>query len=155
MRTIKLVVALIIVGLSLNFVFEGIISNAQSATEQEVKLIENNRIKALAQNDLKTLEDIFSENLRYTHSTGIVDSKAKFLDALRTGRVRYLDWQHDELNAHVYGNAAVLTGRSRMTVRADNLQQNFQLFFTNVYVRENGEWRMVAGQTTGQPRGDN
>jgi ketosteroid isomerase-like protein len=116
---------------------------------REVVATESRRVQALTGDDLARLEDLLSDDLTYTHSDGRVQSKAELLAALRSGAITYVDVQHADVRIGVYGDTAVLTGRSRLTVRAANGRGGtLPVRFTLVYVKEKGHWRMVAWQST-------
>lgn len=48
------------------------------------------RWKALTGNDLETLDRLFADDMTYTHSNGMLDSKHSYLGALREGVFSYL-----------------------------------------------------------------
>ena len=117
----------------------------------EVKRLEQQRVEALVRGDIKTLEQMLSDDLTYTHSTGRVDTKAEFIGALTSGAVRYHQMDHSDVQARAYNNTVVLTGRSAVRIRAASDEISFQLRFINIYVKRNGRWQMVAWQSTRLP----
>jgi hypothetical protein len=62
-------------------------SYAQSADEKEIAAKVEMLRKALITPDKKALEDLVADDLSYGHSTGLVEDKAAFIDALVKGRV--------------------------------------------------------------------
>src|SRR5438477_11977191 len=44
------------------------------------------------------LEAIFSDDLRYAHSTGAVDTKTSYIEALVSGKLKYLAYEYQEQN---------------------------------------------------------
>lgn len=123
----------------------------QSGAEGEVIAIESRRARALAQNNLAELERLFSDDLSYAHSHGVIDTKSSFLDSLRSGDVRYLVFDEEGVNARRYGDVVLLRGRASVQARVSGEDQSFRLLFTTVYVRESGDWRMVAWHSTRPP----
>src|SRR5436305_71878 len=51
---------------------------------EAVKALELLRFESMVKGDTGTLERVLGEDLTYTHSTGAVDSKAHFLDILKS-----------------------------------------------------------------------
>lgn len=133
------------------FLFLGILvvagpAAAQPGGEAAVRAVEDRRIKALIDDDFATLEEIFADDLTYTHSSAVMDGKAAYMAALRSGRTKYETIDRGPATVRVYGDAAVMTGTAVIGLRgrADKLP----LRYTLVYVQKNGRWQMVAWQST-------
>lgn len=96
------------------------------------------------------LTAIFSDDLRYAHSTGAVDTKASFIDALTAGKIKYLgiDCEKREFSFPAPG-MALMTGRARFrtaTAAADHVMS-----FLAVWRLEDGKWRFLAWQSCKLP----
>lgn len=123
-------------------------AHAQSA-EQAVRQVEDRRIKALVDDDVATLEAIFADDLTYTHSSAAVDTKASYIAALRSGKTKYESVDRQPSTVRVYGDAAVMTGEALVGLRGR--AEKLALRYTLVYVKQGGQWRMVAWQSTRLP----
>jgi uncharacterized protein (TIGR02246 family) len=117
----------------------------------DVAAAEKKRFAAMIAGDLDTLGALLADDLTYVHSSGRVDSKAQFLDSLRTGRQKYFEIAPEDTSVRVFGDTAVSTGRSAMHVSAGGQDMRFRIQFTDVWVRRNGRWQMVAWQSTRLP----
>jgi hypothetical protein len=106
------------------------------------------RFNAMVRGDLSGLDTFLAPELTYIHSDGALESKAQFLTTLRTGRLRYEAITPDDLEARVYGETGVVTGRSAMRVRAGQDLLQFSIRFTAVYRREGRRWVLAAWQAT-------
>lgn len=115
---------------------------------RDVSDVERRRVRALTGGDFAQLERLLSDDLVYTHSNGRAQSKAQLLASLRSGELRYVAVDHQEVRVEIYGDTAVMTGRSQLTVRSDGKELGFPVRFTLVYARQRGEWRMVTWQST-------
>jgi ketosteroid isomerase-like protein len=113
--------------------------------------VENRRVQSLTGEDFVQLDRLLSDDLTYTHSNGRAQSKAELLAALRSREIAYVAMNHEDVRVGLYGDTAVLTGRSQLTVRADGHEVSFPVRFTLVYVKGMGQWRMVAWQSTRAP----
>jgi hypothetical protein len=56
--------------------------------------------------------------------------------------------QISDLNVRVYGDAAVVTGRSIQTGKENGKDYSGDYWFTRMYVKRDGQWKTVALQTT-------
>jgi ketosteroid isomerase-like protein len=113
-----------------------------------IEALEARRFKAMTEKDMPTLERLLGDDLTYTHSSGLTQSKAEFIDAIRLERTRYLSIELASLSVRSYGTAAVVTGRGVFKVRSAGKEENLQLRFTDVYVMRRGRWQMVAWEST-------
>lgn len=116
--------------------------------KNEVLQAEARRIKALVNDDIATLDRIFSPELSYTHSNGQTESKSEYLAALTSGRLKYKSIEHVEQVVRLYGKTAVLTAGTKIVAVNANRESRVTLRFTAVYVVQNGEWQMIAWQST-------
>ena len=123
--------------------------NSSSSKEKELRLAEQSRVEALVNSDVPRLEKLLGDDLTYTHSTGIKESKAEFLHRVQSGDLKYESMQHEDgVSVHLYGDAGVLTGTSRVKVRARSQTLNLHIRFTEVWVKRSGTWQLVAWQAT-------
>jgi uncharacterized protein (TIGR02246 family) len=122
---------------------------AQSPDEAAVRAVEDRRIKALVEDDFATLDAIFADDLHYTHSSTVVDDKASYMAALRTGKTKYETIDREPARVRIYGDTALMTGTA--VVGLKGRAEKLPLRYTLVYVRQAGQWRMVAWQSTRRP----
>lgn len=122
---------------------------AQTPAEQAVRQVEDRRIQAMIDDDFATLEAILADDLTYGHSSGVVDTKASYLDALRSGKTKYQTFDRVQTAVRVYGDTAIVTGTATLSLRGQAAP--FTLRYTLAYVLRGGQWRMVAWQSTRLP----
>lgn len=111
---------------------------------------EQSRVEALVNSDVPRLGKLLSDDLTYTHSTGIKESKDEFLHRIQSGEMKYDSMQHENnVSVRLYGDTGVLTGTSRVRVRAQGQTLNLHIRFSEVWVkRDRGPWQLVAWQST-------
>lgn len=63
-----------------------------------LRAADDRRVAAIVAADREQLAEIFSDELRYAHSTGAVDDKASYIDLLVSGRTKYLVYDYEERN---------------------------------------------------------
>ena len=120
------------------------------AAEQSVRQVEDRRIKATIANDFATLEAVLADDLTYTHSNAVVDTKASYIESLRSGKTKYESIDRSPSLVRVYGNTALVTGSATVGLRG--LAAPLSLRYTLAYVMRDGQWRMVAWQSTRLPQ---
>ena len=89
-----------------------------------------------------------SIHARLLHSCGDTETKAQFLETLRSGRIVYEQIEPADVAVRMYGQTAVVTGRSTMHVRTGGRPQTFQIRFVEVDVATGGRWQMIAWEAT-------
>src|SRR5262245_52458015 len=65
---------------------DGTAMRAQSGDGEAVKKLEIERFQAQEKNDFAALERLLADDLVYTHSSAAVDTKAGYIDALKSGK---------------------------------------------------------------------
>ncbi|MCS6805026.1 MAG: nuclear transport factor 2 family protein [Acidobacteriota bacterium] len=119
-----------------------------SAAEEAVRMAQIRRFEAMMRGQVKLLERLLDDDLTYTHSSGIVDTKADLLHSLQAGAIRYDSIEADDIQIRLYGQTAVVTGQARMKVRRQGQPLDFRVRFTEVYVKRNNQWLLIAWQST-------
>ena len=87
-------------------------------TAAEIRALEDRRYSAMIAKDLATLDEIFADELSYTHSNSLVDTKASYLDAIDKRVFDYRDAKRVEEDIVVFGDAARVTGHVQIHVVA-------------------------------------
>jgi ketosteroid isomerase-like protein len=122
---------------------------AVPSVEDDIRAIETRWNEARAHADVATLDRILVADWTVTHANGTTDTKAKYLADLRSGARKFTGGVTvSDFVVRVYGDTAVAAGSSDSTVTLDGQAQGGKLHFTRVYVKRNGEWKMVVTQAT-------
>jgi ketosteroid isomerase-like protein len=124
--------------------------------EQEVRRLEEQLAKAVVRGDREFFERALAEDFTHTSHTGVFKTKAqwmaesKFSDAReKPGSTRYDAFELDELAVRLYGDTAVVSGRSTpkgTTAKGEPITGQFR--FLRVWVKRQGRWQAVAFQGT-------
>ncbi len=120
--------------------------------EQAVMSAERVWSKALVANDVATLDRVMAADLTYGHASGKTDTKRTYLARIQSGAQKYLSFQYDPgTTVRVYGDTAVLNGVAQVSSRTDGKDDTLHLRFLHVYVKQDGDWRLVAHQSVRLP----
>jgi hypothetical protein len=112
--------------------------------EQAVLKLEEQWVAALVKADTAALEKLYADDLVYTHSSGAVDTKAKYIDSLKTGKTKYESLDRDDIKVRMYGTTAIVTCHAIFKVNNNTIN----LRYVHIYVKEKGAWKMVMHQAT-------
>ncbi len=124
----------------------------QAADEATLAAADDARIAAMKAGDRDKLAAIFSDDLNYAHSNGVVDKKAGFIDILVEGRTKYLDYDHVERNfTFPAPGIALMNGRTRIQAETANGKMDSVLSYLAVWRLEDGQWRFLAWQSCRLP----
>ena len=106
---------------------------------------------ALEHSDVATLERIMADDVTYIHASGKVDTKQSYLDAIRSGQLRYISWHPINLHVRPLGSGAVIDGEYAVKVTDSRVQPapfDINIFILTVYQQRDGRWQQVAWQST-------
>ena len=113
-----------------------------------VKAAELKRFEAAQKSDLDALGQLLADDLTYTHSTGVLETKAVFLDSLKSGKLQFKKIEPADLQVRVYATNAVINGTAKISVVSEGQPKDVHIRFTDVWVSHAGRWQMVAWQST-------
>jgi ketosteroid isomerase-like protein len=119
-----------------------------SRTKAEILKIEKERNQAIVDGDAAALERMTSDDYTFITLRGELRTKAEIVQGFKTGSFHYESRQISDLNVRVYGNSAVVTGRSIQKGSENGKDYSGDYRFTRVYVKQDGRWQTVALQTT-------
>ena len=120
-------------------------------TEQEVLALEDKRFGAMTGKDWKTLDGMLHEQLLYTHSSGVMDTKAVWMEAMKSGRTNYKSVKHGDRKVRIYGDNALVTGKAQIEADVNGQSRTLKLCYLNVWTKTPQGWKFVAWQSTPQP----
>lgn len=122
------------------------------ALEQAVLAAQDKRIALTLASDLAGLGAAMSDDLSWTHSNAVVETKAEFLEAIRSGKYHYKSMTFDERRVRLHGEAtAIVSGTCRVQVTTGGREIDIKLRFTELYVKQAGAWKMALWQSTRVP----
>lgn len=119
--------------------------------EQDVLALEEKRCAALAANDIATLEGMLHDDLIYTHSSAKVETRAMYLDALKSGATRYHGVKRSEEKVRVCGDAALVTGHAAIDVTVQGEHKLIDARYLLVWTKTPKGWKFIAWQSTKPP----
>ena len=125
-----------------------LLAAAQTPVEKAVLQLEQDWVNALVKADTAKLETLYADTLVYTHSSGSVDDKAKYIANLKAGGTKYLSIDRDAIKVNAYGDSAIVTCHAVIKLVANGENRTVDAQMIHVYAKLKGRWQMVAHQTT-------
>lgn len=126
-------------------------SAAAGGIEQAVIAAQDARVAATIAADVGKLAAMTTDDLSYTHSNAVVESRADFLEGLRSGTYDYHALSFEERRVRVFGDGAAVTGTCLVRVSVGGREIEVRLRFTELYVKQDGVWKMALWQSTRVP----
>jgi len=119
-----------------------------SAQLSSVKEADKARVAAMQSGDRNQLAAIFSDDLRYAHSTGVMDTKTSFIEVLCSRKTKYVGYDYEEQNfTFPAPGIALMSGRAHVKAEAEGRLMDSVLSFLAVWRKEDGKWRFLAWQS--------
>jgi len=119
-----------------------------SASEAEILAAEKGWSEAVVGRDIPTLDGYLHEALIYSHSTGLVESRAEYFGKLRDGVTRYDVIDYERTTVRLLGDAAVAHSIVTMKGQSGDTAFDAHLVMMHVWIRGEKGWQLAAHQTT-------
>jgi ketosteroid isomerase-like protein len=125
---------------------------AAEKSAETAKAAEKLWAEATVSGDEATLKQVLARDLTYTHSNGETDTRAVFIENLKTGARKYHKVEHESMDVRLYGDTAVLAATARIETSQKGGKINpAHLRFLHVWIFQNGRWQLVAHQSLRLP----
>ena len=126
-------------------------ANTTRKAEDDVRQAERDRFTAMTKADTGALDKLLAPELSYTHSNAQVQDKAGFVGDIKSGAIKYLSIEPNDMNVRVFGNAAVVTGGAAVQVIQSGNDLSIKIRYTATHINRNGSWQLVAWEATRVP----
>lgn len=122
--------------------------------EQQVIQAEKDRFAAMVKGDKAALERLLADDLTYTHTSALFESKAQFITSVTSGAIDYVSVVPSETDwkVRIDGNLAIVNGVAAVNVIDKGNDLKFKLRFTTVHRNQGGSWRLASWQATRFPQ---
>ncbi|HEY6902271.1 MAG TPA: nuclear transport factor 2 family protein [Puia sp.] len=148
MRTVVLV--LILVGLVGGVKAQGT-AGAGSKEESAVGAAVERLRKALIDPTKENLDAIALDELTYGHSSGVIQNKAEFEEALLSKKSDFVTIDLTEQTIKVIGNTAWVRHTLSATNNDGGKPGTAHLYVLLVWMKQKGQWRLLARQAVKVP----
>lgn len=117
--------------------------------EKEIATIEQQNAEALVRGDTSALERIWAPDLVITASNNSIRTGAEVLGFVKSGQMKLTKLDRRVERIVVYGEVAVAMGEETFVpAGGDGAGKTLGRRYADVYLEENGRWRLIARQAT-------
>jgi ketosteroid isomerase-like protein len=118
----------------------------------QIHQLEDQRFDAAVKGDLDTFGSLCDDELAYTHSNGVVDTREAYLRKCADGFYVYHRIDHPIDRVIVLGeDAAVVVGQMNADITAGGADKQLKNNITAVWARRADGWKLISHAST--PRG--
>jgi len=119
--------------------------------EQVIKLNEQ-LMAAEIQPDVAFVDSVLADDYSHTHANGIKQSKAEFMEGLKSGSHGYALLDLSDVQVRAYGATVIVEGH--VHIKGTNMGKQTgegHNLFSEVWVQQGGKWRLAAWLTLRLP----
>lgn len=110
------------------------------------------RVKATISGDARRLAELLSDDLSYGQNDGRIQTKAEFVGAVTSNRVKYEAFDYEDAKfVETAPGVVTMTGLVHLKVSRGSTRVEFTLRFLAVWRDEKGQWRLHAYQSSRVP----
>jgi ketosteroid isomerase-like protein len=121
-----------------------------SDAEKELTTLAKDSEAAFARNDAAFFDRVLADDWTLISPQGEAKTKADVQREMKEGTFKVESGETLDLKVRVYGDAGVVTGRSRLKATYKGKPIRSTDLWTDVYIKRDGKWRCVASQATSE-----
>jgi ketosteroid isomerase-like protein len=116
--------------------------------EKEVMAAMERWRQAMLKKDGAGLARLYHEDIRYGHSSGLVEDKKTAVNHIVTSKADYAAVDLIDTKVTVHGNIALVNGRVNFKQVTDGKANDVKLHVLHVWTRTPQGWQMIGRQST-------
>jgi ketosteroid isomerase-like protein len=149
-RKLFIVTFLLAVSASLAAQQPGLHADANPAAEAELKALELKLADLIVRGDWDEYSNYLASDYLCTHENGHIETKDEALASLRDvkRKVIVMEMEPSDAVIRIYGDTAVSNAEFTTRVRESGQVKSRRARLTGVFVKRDGQWRLIAEQST-------
>jgi ketosteroid isomerase-like protein len=120
-------------------------------TVDEARQAEAARYAAQMSGDVAAMQRLIGDDLVYIHSSTVQDTKASFIESIRSGAVKYRTMTLGDVKIRTYGCIAIVSGGAKFEVTVKGEDRTLNLLFHAVWAKRAAGVQFVSWQATKLP----
>ena len=118
-----------------------------NSDEEVLRQLERNLLDATVRHDVEAYGRVLADDFIGHWADGSTTTKREELEMLRTGKESYGENKIIDMTVRIFGATAIVSGQSTETSVIDGKNATGIYNFTDVFLKRNGRWQIVASQT--------
>jgi hypothetical protein len=124
--------------------------------DREVLAQEDQLTEATRTLNIGVLDRLYADDIMFTGVTGAICTKSSLMDEARRGATErqkaasspeVVSYEKDDVHGVRHGDTAVTSYRFGVTIRHEGKEIVHRYRTTNVWMKRDGQWQVVAAQT--------
>ena len=120
---------------------------AKNPIETQLTKIEHEWADAYLKRNPSFVKRLTTENFVFIGPDGKAMNKEEYVKEI-TGDTTFSAFTVSDLKIRTYGNVGLVTGIAHITAKTRDHDETGDYAFTDVFVKQGGEWKAVSGQAT-------
>lgn len=121
----------------------------QTPESEKVNQLHKRKFEWLINKKYDSLNWLMDEQVKYIHSNGWIQARQEVIDDLKSGKLNYTSVLVEESSVSYFNQSAVVTGKGIFKgLMADKSEFTIHLLYTEVYVKQKKQWKLVSRQAT-------
>jgi len=148
MRNVFTPTVVLVLSIALTAQQAGVHADANPAAESEIKALELKLAGLIVRGDWDEYAKHLASDYLYTRDSGHVEGKDEALVSLRDvkRKIIVMEMEPADLAIRIYGDTAVSNGEYTITVRDSGQVKSRRTRLTDVFLKRDGQWCLVAEQ---------
>jgi uncharacterized protein (TIGR02246 family) len=116
--------------------------------EQEIKALQGKLLQAILKSDTSVMEKCYADDYIAIHGDGKLTTKVQEIENFKSGVTKYDSITVRESKIRIYGDTAVVNALASVRTIVNGQPYSGDVRNTRVWVKGNGDWKLVVFQTT-------
>jgi uncharacterized protein (TIGR02246 family) len=116
--------------------------------EQQIKALQAQLTQAFLKSDTTFFEKYFADDYTAIYAAGKLYTKAQVIENFKSGATKYESIDEREAKIRTYGDTAVVNSLFSVKGVTNGKPFSGDIRNTRVWVKQNGDWKLVAFQNT-------
>ncbi len=120
-------------------------------TADEALASEDARYAAQMGDDYGALQKLLGNDLIYIHSSAVVDTKASYIDSMKSGTVKYRVMRRSDVTVRTYGCVAIISGLGNFDVTVKGQDMAVEIRFHSIWAKRDNGLEFISWEATRTP----
>ena len=121
-------------------------------SKDDILALEQRRFKAMIAGDAGELETLLHRDLKYTHSSGAVDSKDSYTRGVCEKLWDYQSIKTSSETVSVHDDTALVHCRLQIDLEVKGAPRQVDSIALTVWIKDEGRWQVLAVHSTPDPK---